>query len=96
VRVSIPAPPFIGSHGFCVPDHSVLLLSLPARNNLRFVATKSSQPHPRPRAFWTFLGFNLGEESEAPAVVLGEADEVLAHLAVRADLLAELRDHLCV
>ena len=35
------------------------------------------------------------EETELAAVGLGGADEVLANLAVRTDLLAEVGDHLC-
>ena len=37
----------------------------------------------------------LREETELATVVLGGADEVLANLAVRTDLLAEVGDHLC-
>lgn len=37
---------------------------------------------------------NLRQEAELAAVLLGGADEVLANLAVRADLLAEVGDDL--
>ena len=57
------------------------------------LARKNTTPTAKQCCSAFFLGF-LGEETELAAVVLGDADEVLAHLAVGTNLLAELGDDL--
>ena len=46
----------------------------------------------RASQLWTYAG--LGEEAELAAVLLGGADKVLANLAIRANLVAEVSDDL--